>query len=164
MIKCIDNGIKDVVWVDDSKAIKKLINKKYYRKKVVRKDIDFTSYFFFRNKELKEYFMENCFEYIEKGLITLVHDKVGTLLGYPPKAISYFMNKNDWETLNNISMNFCGMYFASYRDTLLDDVKWLLENKPIINGEIFIIGNERVLIGSDNWLEKVYEIVNTYIK
>ena len=58
MIKCIENGIKDVIWIDEKEAVRIMMNKnEYYRKRVIRNHDKWESYFFFRNKELKNYFI-----------------------------------------------------------------------------------------------------------
>lgn len=55
------------------------------------------------------------------------HKELGILLGFPPGAASRF-GKVDAE--KSFGVHYCGLVFASYEETLLDDIIWLLTHKP----------------------------------
>lgn len=101
----------------------------------------------FKNNEVKDNFV-NEFEAIlkeekETNILNLPkrHMLVGNYIGFPPKAVEYFSYEK-YKTINNrpinISINYYGLYFASYPETIDEDVKWL-ENtygKKFINNAI----------------------------
>lgn len=163
LMDCLDKGIKDVIWISyDETLVNKLINKRYYRKKV-NNMWDKPSYFFFRYRNDKELFMNKCYEYIKNKDIQMVDEAIGNLLGFPPKATKLFRDKAN-NGAENILVNFCGMYFASYPESIKEDIDWLFKNKPLINGEIIRIKHESFTIGEYNWLESINTTVNILSK
>lgn len=96
---------------------------------------------FINHKNEKEYFIckdDDAVSRVEDSGIILILSTgrlkeegrylLGTLLDYPPKACKEFskMNFNDDE---NIAVNYCGIGFRSFKDTVLDDILWLFENR-----------------------------------
>lgn len=55
---------------------------------------------------------------------------IGTVLGYPPKAVKGF-NLEDSVIVNPIRVNYHGLFFVSNGQTYKEDLKWLIENTPI---------------------------------
>ncbi|AEO93370.1 gp108 [Bacillus phage G] len=169
-IKSLENRIKDTIWVDSQSSIQYLIKKKYFRKKVIKDKgtkNEYVSYFFFRYKEDKMLFMKEYYKKLSKtDGIREIHDKIGLLFGYPPKAVQKFHSR---DYTSNIYFNFCGMVFSSYPETIIEDVKWLLLNKPLIEGEVIEIEKgvitlkrESVTIGDYDWERKLQNLVLKY--
>ncbi|WJV20788.1 hypothetical protein QU593_10260 [Rossellomorea marisflavi] len=56
------------------------------------------------------------------------HLLLGKYLGFPPKAVEYFSHEkyqmNGFSPIN-IAMYYYGLVFASYPETLEDDIRWL---------------------------------------
>lgn len=57
-------------------------------------------------------------------------EDLGTLLGYPPSAVKAFTGTmTNWNL--SIMVNYSGLIFKSFKDTIFEDITWLFENKPI---------------------------------
>ena len=55
---------------------------------------------------------------------------LGLILGYPPEAVKVFDDINtDWSS--PIMVNYCGLIFRSFENTLAEDIHWLFKNKPV---------------------------------
>ena len=97
------------------------------------------NYWFFQNKEMKNKFKSlRIHEKIFKKEIN--HYNIGELLGFPPKAIDLFQNeeyKKDFS--NKIGVNYCGISFMSYNDSLIDDLIWLNDNVKVpLDEKLFV--------------------------
>lgn len=157
IVKAFEMNIKDALWTTHVPTIIKMMNKRPY---VYRKRLDrifqgekHISYLFFRTKELKDEYMEVAHETLMNCKPD--HQFMGKMFGYPPACVDKFPNRDNEP--NNILMNYCGLYFASYPSTIIEDIKWLLENKPHPKGENVQIGNFQVTIGEDIWQDKLIE-------
>ena len=112
----------------------------------------------FKNEEIKNNFVKE-FKVIleeEKQNDTLNIEKrhmlVGNYMGFPPKAVEYFScekyKTKDTNSPINISMNYYGLYFASYPETIEEDIKWLEDtySKKFINNTIDQLKTYEILI------------------
>lgn len=162
MVKAFEKGVKDVIWIHPyhDSLVKRLINKRYYRKKFTLPN-GRKSYFFFKNKEDKQTFLEKYMNIITEGRIQEIHEEVGIFLGFPPKASRYFpIKKKENESHINIPINYGGMFFASYKETIQDDVNWLLKNKPLKNGDFILFDKDfSIAVGKKNWEKDIWDTV-----
>lgn len=88
-----------------------------------------SDYWFFQNNEIKKEFEQLN---IQSTIIehNLDHFNIGRLLGFPPTSVKLFSNKTYNKSIyNKIGVNYCGMFYMSYIDSIVDDFIWLKENK-----------------------------------
>lgn len=161
LAKAFESGLKDVMNLHVSKSSQELIEylkKKGYYRKLVKRESGKDSYFFFRHKEDKETFMNSFFKYVQRNEIHMVSTEYGIFMGYPPKACKYFPMKVqvELEEIDNFLVNYGGMFFASYLETIEDDINWLVKNKPLGSNSFVLI--KRNLYGNQN--SKLYETTN----
>lgn len=175
LARAFESGLKDVISLIFSKSSQELIEylkaKGYYRK-LVKRDSGKDHYFFFRYKEDKDTFTNYFLEYVQKNKVSMVSTEYGLIMGYPPKACKCFSAKADLEEIDNFLINYGGMFFASYLETIEDDVKWLFENKPLDSNSFVLI--ERNLhenqdskfykTKNDNWKDSIMKDLETLKK
>jgi len=102
-------------------------------------------YLFFQNEDSKRSFLT------ELEGITTAHSEaferiLGTVLGFPPKAVSYYIYLEQLEKQGesyyieadkkSICVSFCGMRFKTSTDYLVDDVMWLWDTYPNVEDVI----------------------------
>jgi hypothetical protein len=128
---------KPSVWLNypfDKEEIGRLLYK--YPSLVIHRDNekDITDYWFFQNKNIKNKFKRNQ---IDKDIKTGVrdHKKLGDILGFPPKAIENFMNKENDLRLQRtkIGVHYGGIAFMSYEDSIIKDLLWLKSKYKLKN-------------------------------
>lgn len=89
---------------------------------------------FFQDAQSKRTFQESI-----QGLTPdspSYHKKVGLALGFPPKAVDFFVSTLKDKSLDSqkIGLSYCGFYFVSSISTLIDDVLYLWENVKVSDG------------------------------
>lgn len=168
LVKAFESGIKDVVELDVCDAYEDLIGhlkgKKYFRK-LVKSNKGRQFYFFFKKKEDKEIFMEKFYELFKADKASTACSDLGLFLGFPPKACEYFPQKTfGVKVLENIFINYNGMVFASYVETIEDDFKWLFENRPLKKGDFVLIGNISYEVNSVYWMNNIMNDLDLHKK
>ncbi|SFJ92307.1 hypothetical protein [Thermoflavimicrobium dichotomicum] len=98
---------------------------------------------FFQNEEIKKELCKNHLkdaENIEFGS-SKFHYTIGHLLGYPPKAIHFFVHLITNSNLNikRVGIDYCGVTCAGSIDDLLDDATWLWQEYPFPEWDILKI-------------------------
>lgn len=96
---------------------------------------------FFQDEELKEKIYR---EYLEpnkhlKKFSPEFNQIMGTILGYPPKAVEYFSNRENRDNTKHIGLYFCGVQCASSLDHLVEDVQWLWETYPYPDRDVLSV-------------------------
>lgn len=133
------SGVKECILIDDTQLAQKLINKRIPRKTYKRRFMDrhVNDYWFFKNQNVKREFLEmNIHNKLKNGIFD--HLSMGKILGFPPKAIEMF-SSGLFESSDRIGMDYCGMYFMSYKQTIVEDLSWLFENRFLPLGKGFEI-------------------------
>lgn len=69
------------------------------------------------------------------------HYILGTLLSFPPDACIKY-SKKEFDECSSITVNYCGIVFRSFQDTLDNDILWLLQNKKPTTDENFNLSIE----------------------
>lgn len=82
------------------------------------------------------------------------HYILGTLLGFPPKACAKF-SKMEFAERSSITVNYCGILFRSFPDTLDDDILWLLQNKKPTMDKNFNLSIEAEKVNGYRFTTKV---------
>lgn len=101
----------------------------------------------FQNNKVKRKFLKGLNMIMNKeketGCLDMCkrHMLVGTYLGFPPKAIDYFSyEKHRMNGMNpvNIGINYYGLFFASYPETIDEDINWLEDKygKPFVKNKM----------------------------
>lgn len=152
---------KDTVWLQypiDEEYIEELKSLRYHYKifltnvrNLSNERIVIVNYWFFQNKELKREFknLKIHERLLNKNLDNL---NMGRLLSYPPKAVELFSDKSYIKTnFNKIYINYCGIIFMSYNESIIDDLIWLNDN-------VKVSLNEGLFIEIDSYDEKFYEV------
>lgn len=82
---------------------------------------------YFQNHQLKENFLLSGIDYRKDSREFQL--LLGETLGYPPKAVRYFVNhywnEVDTERSDKIGMHYCGISFVACIDDLEENSKWL---------------------------------------
>ena len=158
-------GIKDSIWLHDDDLAQQLIKKRLPRKVFKRKwgkgyVID---YWFFKDKTVKEQFIRDD---IHNKLKEGIHDHLamGQILGFPPKSVQIFNNET-YTHSDKIGVSYCGMYFMSYKQSIVDDMQWLFQNKkPPLNKnfkiELSSYEHSKVLIYETDRITDINDILN----
>jgi hypothetical protein len=103
---------------------------------VIHRDHDesIIDYWFFQNRNIKNKFRRNKLDKdIKVGERN--HKELGEILGFPPKAIKNFTdiyNNIELQT-SKIGVNYGGMTFMSYEDSIIDDLLWLKRKYKLKN-------------------------------
>lgn len=171
LVQGFESGVKDVMnlYVNESDSSQELIEylkKKGYYRKLVKRESGRDAYFFFKHKETKETFMNLFFQYVQKNEIFKVSTDYGLFMGYPPKACEYFPKKvyAQPEDIDNFIVNYGGMFFASYPETIEDDIEWLFENKPLDSNSFVLIKKNLYETKNTNWKESIMKDLEIYKK
>lgn len=165
MVSYFETGEKEglllnSVYPEEEKHIDRLIEKGY-----IYTNFKEESFIFFNKKEDLDTFNRECFPFIGKGLDKEVSDIIGILLGFPPIASKEYKKRVKEGTSHiNLFLNWNGMYFASYKETLIDDFCWLNENKPLKDNGFVIIERELYLTSDKNWKKEVLKRLIFYIE
>lgn len=162
LIKSFEFGIKDVLEIDDIAIyqifINYLKNKKYLWEHVESKK-GFSYYFFFKKESDRLYFIDNLLEYVKENKVKEICTQYGLLMGYPPKACEFFPQKTydveNGKQIENIFINYNGMVFASYVETINEDFEWLFANKPLDSNSFILIERTPYKTNNSNWKRKL---------
>lgn len=141
-VEAFEAGYKPVVWLIsplEDVEINRL-KEKYLYSTSDRKNIqndnykDFIDYWFFQNKEDQAHFDKEVInDIITKGKFD--DEKIGMFLGFPPAAIRNFAKlQNDKDCglyEKRVGVDYAGIRFMSYEDSILEDLKWLKNNLGI---------------------------------
>lgn len=96
---------------------------------------------FFYDEELKE---EIYLKYIKgnehiKPYTEEYHRLLGTILGFPPKAVDFFSSgEHEKQPHKKVFLQFCGVQCVASIDNLVEDVEWLWEKYPYPESDILI--------------------------
>jgi hypothetical protein len=95
-----------------------------------------TDYWFFQSEQIKlEFEKEVISEIITNGIFN--DEKIGMFLGFPPAAVRNFAKlQKDKECglyERRVGVDYAGIRFMSYEDSILEDLKWLKDNLKIPN-------------------------------
>lgn len=103
---------------------------------------------FFQNEKLKQDFLDQ-YQDIEFGT-NEYHHLIGLTLGFPPKAVDYFVrsliDQRLWE--QSVRFDYLGYIFSGHKDDVQAIAEWLWSNVPAppssvkvtkINGETFFV-------------------------
>ena len=84
-------------------------------------------------------------------------------MGYPPKACEYFPSKTfGVDIVENLLINYNGMNFASYSETVKDDFEWLLKNRPLDSDSFILIEGFLHKTNEENWEENLFKGLDYY--
>jgi hypothetical protein len=105
-------------------------------------------YLFFQTQELRdsiynEILKPNCHIKLQSPESARVF---GTVLGYPPKAIEFFVSQpgeKKEDEKKKIGIRYCGVECAASLDDLVDDVSWLWEQYPYPDMDVLCVSYER---------------------
>lgn len=130
----------------DKKYIKELKDLGYHYK-VFHRSVTYRSskssvvyYWFFQNKEMKQEFKRLK---IHKKFINHKpdHYNMGRLLGFPPMATELFCDKSIRlrDIDDKIGVDYCGIIFMSYKESIINDLMWLNSNVKIDKDKNFSV-------------------------
>lgn len=164
LIKSFEIGIKDVLEIDDISIYQNFISylKNKYLWEHVESEKGFSYYFFFKKESDRLYFIDDLLENVRENKVKEISTKYGLFMGYPPKACELFPQKTygkkkegNFKQVENIFINYNGMVFASYVESIEEDLEWLFKNKPL-KPNSFILIEETVYKTKDfDWKEKL---------
>lgn len=104
----------------------------------------------------------------ERGIDLNVEDEItmkslGLILGYPPKAVSYFIGDDYRNRNNSCVVNFGGMKFVTGEDILVDDLRYLFRHSLPNDLSGFVCSVEYISTGEV--VKVLYStIVNKFVK
>lgn len=94
-----------------------------------------TEHWFFKDESTKEKFMQyNLYEARKDG--TFKHKIVGEVLGFPPESVRIF-SEDSYTPNDRIGISYCGMQYMSYKESILDDLRFLLSERGEFNSPEF---------------------------
>lgn len=133
-------GIKKVITIDPTyPKFNILINQFPYVDKELFPPLE-DDYIFFYDEYLKkqiynQYLKENI--HIKK-FSPEFNRIMGTILGYPPKAVDYYVDRmrNEKLTDDSIGLYFCGVECVSGIEDLAENVEWLWKKYPYPNMDV----------------------------
>lgn len=159
LVKAFELGIKDVLEIQDVHVYGDLIEHlkdKDYLWERVESQRGGTKYFFFKKESDLIYFKNNLLEYVKESMVSKISTQYGLFMGYPPKACEFFPKKSFGVSLiENIIINYNGMAFASYVETIEEDLEWLFKNKPLDSNSFVLIEGTAYKTNKSNWKENL---------
>lgn len=141
-VEAFESGFKQVIWLtspmDDQeinklkeKYIYKTTERKHFKTNFYKENID---YWFFQSEQIKiEFEKEIINEIVTQGQFN--DEKIGMFLGFPPAAVRNFAKlQRDRDCglyERRVGVDYAGIRFMSYEDSILEDLKWLKDNLEI---------------------------------
>lgn len=166
LVKAFEIGIKNVLELDNVMPYEKIIKrlkKKYIYEKITNIKGN-SNYYFFKQEKDRDYFCEHIAPFAKENKIPKISTEYGLFMGYPPKACEYFPTKTfGINVVENLLINYNGMNFASFPETIKEDFEWLFKNKSLNSNSFVLIEGHVHKTNEENWEESLLESLDYYI-
>lgn len=171
--KAFINGIKDAIQLEEI-TDEQILSINYLKEQNCYYHVEleteseelgrtFNNNFFFRFEKDKDYFLREFYKLAQKDEFHDKEEEFGLLMGFPPAACKeWALQREKDDCCDNICVWYGGMGFASYPSTMKEDIQWLLENKPLKNGDFVRISFKEHVV-KDGWEKELYEDIARYI-
>lgn len=123
-------GVKEAVFLLDGEygvEILQKTNLPHLEIEVDYNDKSYVEYWFFRTEAVKNKFIQYNLHKTRKDR-TFDHKIVGEMLGFPPDSCRIFADEL-YDTSDRIAVSYCGMYYMSYKNSIVNDLHYLLRDR-----------------------------------